>query len=48
MWQDDQPATQSESQEALSEENLELADEVYLPDYVMFDFGTRKATRNDG
>lgn len=47
MWQDDQPAAQSESQGAPSEENLELADEVYIPDYVMLDFGTLKATRND-
>jgi hypothetical protein len=29
-------------------ENTELADEVYIPDYVMLDFGTQKVTSTDG
>jgi hypothetical protein len=47
MWQDDQPAAQPESQETPGKENLELANEVYIPDYVVLDFGTPEATRTD-
>jgi hypothetical protein len=31
----------------LGKENPELVDEVYIPDYVMLDFGTPEATRAD-
>jgi hypothetical protein len=48
MWQEDKPITQPESQGTPGKENPEVADEVYIPDYVMLDFGTSKATRADG
>ena len=48
MRQEDEPVAQPESQERLGKENPELADEVYIPDYVMLDFGTPDATRTEG
>ena len=48
MRRDDEPVTQPESQGMPGKENLELADEVYIPDYVMLDFGTLETTRADG
>jgi hypothetical protein len=47
MWRDDEPVAQPESQGIPGKEDLELADEVYIPDYVMLDFGTPEATRTD-
>jgi hypothetical protein len=47
MWQEDKPIAQPESEGRTSKENLELAEEVYIPDYVMLDFGTPEATRAD-
>ncbi len=48
MWQEDKPITQPESQGMPGKENLEVADEVYIPDYVMLDFGTSEVTRTEG
>jgi hypothetical protein len=48
MRQEDEPIAQPESQAMPSKENPELADEVYIPDYVMLDFGTPDATRANG
>ncbi len=39
MWQDDESVAHPESQGTLGKENLELASEVHIPDYVMLDFG---------
>lgn len=39
MWQEDKPVAQPEPQGIPAKENLEEADEVYIPDYVMLDFG---------
>jgi hypothetical protein len=40
MWQeDDSPVSRPETQEMPKEENSTVADEVYIPDYVMLDFG---------
>jgi hypothetical protein len=47
MWPDDEPVAQTESQGKPGKENLEL-DEVYIPDYVMLDFGTPEAPRTEG
>ena len=53
MWQEDKLVAQPESQGMMpGKETSELADEVYIPeyipDYVMIDFGTPEATRADG
>ena len=48
MLQEDKPVAQPESEGMPGKENPELADEVYIPDYVMLDFGTPDATRADG
>jgi hypothetical protein len=48
MWPEDKPVAPPESQGTLGKENPELADEVYIPDYVMLDFDTPEATRADG
>jgi hypothetical protein len=40
MWPADEPVAQPESQGTPGKENPESADEVYIPDYVMLDFGT--------
>jgi hypothetical protein len=40
MWQDDESVAQPESRGTPGEEDLELADEVHLPDFVMLDFGS--------
>ena len=48
MRRDDEPLAQPESQGMPAKENPQLADEVYIPDYVMLDFGTPDATRADG
>jgi hypothetical protein len=49
MLPEDKPVAPSESQGMTGKENNpELADEVYIPDYVMLDFGTPTATSTDG
>jgi hypothetical protein len=48
MLPEDKPVDSPESQGMPGKENPELADEVYIPDYVMLDFGTPKATSTDG
>jgi hypothetical protein len=48
MLQEDKPVAQPEPQGMPSKETPELADEVYIPDYVMLDFGTPEPTRADG
>ena len=48
MRQDDEPLAQPESKGMPSKESPELTDEVYIPDYVMLDFGTPGPTRADG
>jgi hypothetical protein len=47
MWPEDKPVAPPESEGMPGKENPELADEVYLPDYVMLDFGTPEATPAD-
>ena len=48
MLPEDKPVDSPESQGMPGKENPELADEVYIPDYVMLDFGTPTATSTDG
>jgi hypothetical protein len=48
MRRDDEPVAQPESKGMPSKESPELTDEVYIPDYVMLDFGTPDATRTEG
>ena len=48
MRRDDESVAQPKSQGMSGKENPELADEVYIPDYVMLDFGALDATRADG
>ena len=48
MWPADEPVAQPESLGMPGKENPESADEVYIPDYVMLDFGTPDATRTEG
>ena len=49
MFSEDKPVAPPESQGMTGKENNpELADEVYIPDYVMLDFGTPTATSTDG
>jgi hypothetical protein len=42
--EDDNPVAQPESQGISAKENSEVTDEVYIPDYVMLDFGSPEAT----
>jgi len=45
MLSEDKPVAPPESQGVTGKENNpKLADEVYIPDYVMLDFGTPTAT----
>jgi hypothetical protein len=39
MRKDDEFVAQTEPRGALSKEDLESAEEVHIPDYVMLDFG---------
>jgi hypothetical protein len=48
MWQEDKLVAQPESQGIPGKENPELVDEVYIPDYVMLDFGTSETTSTEG
>ena len=48
MRQGDEPVAQPKSQGMSGKENPELADEVYIPDYVMLDFGAPDAARTEG
>ena len=48
MLPEDKPVAPPESQGMTGKENPELADEVYIPDYVMLDFSTPTATSTDG
>ena len=48
MSLEDKPVVRPQPQEIPSEEDPGTADEVYIPDYVMHDFGVPKATRADG
>ncbi len=48
MWQEDKPVVRPEPQEIPSEEYSGVADKVYIPDYVMHDFGIPETTRADG
>jgi hypothetical protein len=48
MWQEDKPVGQPESQGMPGKEDPELAEEVYIPDYVMLDFGTHETTSTEG
>jgi hypothetical protein len=48
MWQEDKPVAQPESQGMPGKENPESMEEVYIPDYVMLDFGTPEAPRTEG
>jgi hypothetical protein len=40
MLPEDKPVVPPESKRMPSKEDQELADEVYIPDYVVLDFGT--------
>jgi hypothetical protein len=48
MWQDDESVARSESQVTPGEEDLELANEVHVPDYVMLDFGSLEGRGTGG
>ena len=48
MWPADEPVAQPESQGRPGKENPESADEVYIPDYAMLDFGTPPTTSTVG
>jgi hypothetical protein len=48
MWQDDESVAQPESQGTLGKENLELANEVHIPDCVLLDFGFREGRGASG
>ena len=49
MLQEDKAVAQPEPQGMPGKENPESAgEEVYIPDYVMLDFGIPEATRTDG
>jgi hypothetical protein len=47
MLQEDKPVAQLPPEEMPGKENPESADEVYIPDYVMLDFGITEATCTD-
>jgi hypothetical protein len=42
--EDDNPVAQPEAQGIPAKESPEVPDEVYIPDYVMLDFGGPEAT----
>ncbi len=44
---EDKAVAQPQPEEMPGKESPESADEVYIPDYVMLDFGTPEATRTD-
>ena len=48
MLQEDQAVAQPEPRGMPGKENPEPADEVYIPDYVMLDFGTSETTSTEG
>jgi hypothetical protein len=48
MWPEDKSVAQPEFQGKPGKENPELAEEVYIPDYVMLDFGTPEAPTTTG
>ena len=49
MWQEEEELiVQPQSQGMPGTKGQELAEEVYIPDYVMFDFGFSEATGSDG
>jgi hypothetical protein len=48
MLPEDKPVAPPEIQGMTGEENPQMADEVYIPDYVMLDFGTPEAPRTEG
>ena len=48
MWSADELVAQPESQGTPGKENPAAADEVYIPDYVMLDFGTPATTTTKG
>jgi hypothetical protein len=50
MWQEDEALAQPPSQGMPGKEKdaQELAEEVYIPDYVMLDFGTFEVTPTNG
>ena len=48
MRAEDNPVAPPEAQGTPGKENPELADEVYIPDYVMLDFGTPETTSTVG
>ena len=47
MSLEDKPVAWPEPQEMPSKENSGVADEVYIPDYVMHDFGVLETTDSD-
>ena len=47
MRREDEPVAQPESEGMPGKENPELADEIYIPDYVMLDLGTLETTHAD-
>jgi hypothetical protein len=48
MRQEDKPVARPESQGKPAKNDPGLADEVYIPDYVMLDFGTPGTTSTAG
>ena len=48
MRQDEKSVAQTKPREARGEEYLELASEVYIPDYVMLDFGLLEGRGTNG
>ena len=48
MWVQDKPVAPPEAQGTPGKANPESADEVYIPDYVMLDFGTPETTSTVG
>lgn len=47
MSQEDKPVARPEPREIPGEEDSGPADEVYIPDYVMHDFGVLETTDSD-
>ena len=47
MLQEDKAVAQPEPEGMPGKENPESVDEVYIPDYVMLDFGIPEVTRTD-
>ena len=48
MWQDEESVAQTEPRVTRGEEYLELASEVYIPDYVVLDFGLLEVRGTSG